>query len=104
MYIIKGFWGEEPAYYIGISPSKLGDLTCVNLSTSIEKATKFNNIDDAIECFSIIDPTLFKVYPVCPVCNKDYDEHPAISRKDNKTKICSECGIKEALDDWRKNI
>lgn len=35
---------------------------------------------------------------VCPKCGKEYSDYPAISREDNKTEICSECGQKEALD------
>ena len=35
---------------------------------------------------------------ICPICGKEYTEHPAISRKDNVTETCPECGIKEALD------
>lgn len=34
---------------------------------------------------------------ICPICNKPYECHPALSRKDNRTEICSLCGIKEAL-------
>ena len=34
---------------------------------------------------------------VCPVCNKEYRGHPAISRKDNSTPICPLCGTREAL-------
>lgn len=34
----------------------------------------------------------------CPICGKNYTGYPALSRKDNKTKICSECGLREALD------
>ena len=34
---------------------------------------------------------------ICPVCGKKYSGYPAISRTDNKTLICSECGTKEAL-------
>ena len=34
----------------------------------------------------------------------DKDDPPAISRKDNKTKICSKCGIGEALMDFIDNI
>ena len=33
----------------------------------------------------------------CPICGQVYTNYPAISREDNKTEICSECGVKEAL-------
>ena len=33
----------------------------------------------------------------CPVCGKWYTEYPAISRMDNRTEICPQCGIIEAL-------
>ena len=33
----------------------------------------------------------------CPKCGKEYTGYPAISRTDNKTEICSECGTAEAL-------
>jgi len=44
-----------------------------------------------------------KKLPVCPLCHKSYFGYPAISRKDNKTKICSECSLKEALQDFIKH-
>jgi len=31
----------------------------------------------------------------CPICKKIYASYPATSRKDNKTLICSDCGMKE---------
>lgn len=33
----------------------------------------------------------------CSYCGKKYTGYPAISRKDNKTEVCPECGTKEAL-------
>lgn len=33
----------------------------------------------------------------CPKCSKYYIGYPALSREDNKTEICPECGIREAL-------
>ena len=33
----------------------------------------------------------------CPKCGKYYTGHPALSRDDNKTEICPECGINEAI-------
>lgn len=38
---------------------------------------------------------------VCPRCAKMYTEFPALSRKDNKTYICSACGMAEAFEDAR---
>lgn len=34
---------------------------------------------------------------LCPKCHKQYSGYPAISREDNKTEICPECGQLEAL-------
>ena len=34
---------------------------------------------------------------ICPWCGKGYTEPPALSRTDNKTDICPECGMMEAL-------
>lgn len=35
---------------------------------------------------------------VCPRCGKTYTEPPAISRADNETPICPDCGTREALE------
>ena len=35
---------------------------------------------------------------VCPKCGAEYQGHPAISRRDNKTPICPDCGTREALE------
>lgn len=37
---------------------------------------------------------------VCPICKTEFIGIGAISRKDNKTEICSECGTKEALENY----
>lgn len=37
---------------------------------------------------------------VCPECGKPLTGYPALSRKDNKTEICSDCGTREALADF----
>lgn len=34
----------------------------------------------------------------CPKCGKCYVGYPALSREDNKTEICPECGIKEVTE------
>ena len=38
----------------------------------------------------------------CPRCGGGLLAHPAISRRDNQTEICSNCGTEEALIDYCK--
>ena len=35
---------------------------------------------------------------VCPLCGKTYEEAPALSRTDNETLICPDCGTRQALE------
>lgn len=35
----------------------------------------------------------------CPICKQRYSEPPALSRRDNKTEICSVCATQEALEE-----
>ena len=35
---------------------------------------------------------------VCPRCGRSFCERPALSRLDNETLICPDCGTREALD------
>ena len=34
---------------------------------------------------------------ICPLCGKSYHGHPAVSREDNLTPICGDCGTRQAL-------
>lgn len=34
---------------------------------------------------------------VCPLCGRNYSDPPALSRVDNATDICPDCGMMEAL-------
>ena len=34
---------------------------------------------------------------ICPECGKEFTGRPALSRKDNETLICPDCGIRQAL-------
>jgi predicted nucleic-acid-binding Zn-ribbon protein len=35
---------------------------------------------------------------VCPLCGNTYAEPPALSRTDNETLICPDCGTRQALE------
>lgn len=36
----------------------------------------------------------------CPNCGRIITDRGALSRKDNKTIVCSKCGLKEAVSDY----
>ena len=36
-------------------------------------------------------------FGICPICGATFTAPPALSRKDGKTNICPDCGIREAL-------
>ena len=36
----------------------------------------------------------------CPRCKEYTTDYPAISRTDNKTEICSACGVEQALEGY----
>lgn len=36
----------------------------------------------------------------CPKCKREYPRLLALSRRDNKTMICDECGTREAMEDF----
>ena len=40
----------------------------------------------------------------CPSCGMISTTYPALSRRDNKTNICSDCGTREALEDWSNHL
>ena len=38
----------------------------------------------------------------CPLCKNEITTWPAISRIDNETDICSDCGLTESLEQWKQ--
>ena len=35
---------------------------------------------------------------ICSICGKAYCDYPALSRTDNKTGICPDCGVVQGLE------
>ena len=62
------------------------DMTGLNISLNLKESEELSYIEK------------------CPRCKKKFDtRYAALSRKDNKTKICSECGTAEALETFSKH-
>lgn len=39
-----------------------------------------------------------KITRVCPLCGREYTGQPALSRTDNETPVCPDCGTRQALE------
>lgn len=98
-----GIW-----FYVGNLDHEKQELPPVNrYSSTILDAKIFDNYDDAMKVARKDIPVdyikwVMKVYD-CPLCGRKYAGYPAISRKDNETEICPDCGTKEALEIAMKN-
>lgn len=101
MYIIKAFLDNHDVYFVKLEKQICwgSDWDVRTCSRTINIATKYKTLEEANKICHSLDKN-FKVYPVCPKCHQDYYGYPAISRKDNKTKICDKCGLTEALTDF----
>jgi len=40
----------------------------------------------------------------CPRCGDPLDRHPALSRADDRTAVCSDCGVEEAIEAMKRNV
>lgn len=101
-YVIKGHLENKDVYYKKTLKEHLWgtEWDVANFSETITESTLFDYSETAEEVCTQIGFADFKVYPVCPMCHEDYSGHPAISRHDNKTKICDKCGLIEALTEF----
>lgn len=104
-FVIKGsvkhiFPDENLAYFVCVKDDVVWNNQIFgvrHVSATIEGATLYDTYQEALDTIQENELHGFMVFPVCPRCHKDYDGHPAISRKDNKTELCSDCGTQEAL-------
>lgn len=80
---------NENGYTITIPENPNVSVHCVDAADILSTATVAKKRDEQKRHIK----TVF-----CPKCGKAYIGYPAMSRTDNKTKICPECGTREALD------
>jgi len=101
-YVIKGIYNSKIVYYVSTELKTYFSLPLRTFAYNIKDATIYNNLDIAVSNCKDLREHTFKVYPVCPMCNIEYSEPPALSRFDNYTEICPTCGTKEALINFIK--
>ena len=103
MFVIKGLYNGSICYYVHSKKDEELGFIVRTFTASIETATKYSSEDLAYKDCDELDEKFFGVFPVCPICGRAYSGYPAISRKDNETKICSDCGMLEALVDFDRH-
>lgn len=97
-YVIEHGHDEFKLYLADFFIKPLGSGAILTCDIDILKAKIYNSYKMAKSDLDFIDDPSLRVLPICPICDKVYETHPATSRKDNKTKICPSCGTREALE------
>lgn len=94
---------QDCEYYLGYGRKNPRHLWAIDEKEHIEiMKTLYNSFSDdkKPEWISMQDIERYEmkmVHKTCPKCGKEYTGRPALSREDNETEICPECGIMEAL-------
>ena len=93
-------------YYVGETDengTRLRSDECY--SSFLVDAKRYDDMDILREELESLPKTLtYKIMELqkCPKCGKEFTEYPAISREDNETEICPECGVREAIEAYQK--
>ena len=101
--VIGVIYGHDIWYYTG-EADKPG-VRISKYSPALADAKRYDD-DTIMDDLELIDQTLTrKILEVmrCPKCGKEFTDHPAISREDNETEICPECGVEEAVERYLQN-
>lgn len=93
-----GIW-----FYIGTQDHEGNDLPATHRYSSLaDDAKVYSSADEAQDDVDNIIPRTYTRWvmtsAVCPTCHRRYVGAPALSRKDNRTAICPDCGTREAIE------
>lgn len=107
-YVIGVIHDHNIWYYVGEKDVDGGLLrTDERYSSFLVDAKRYDDEDILREELESLPKTLtYKILEIqrCPKCKKEFTEYPALSRVDNETEICPECGVREAMEAYCKQI
>ena len=107
-YVIGVIHDKDIWYYVGKYDANSVDLKPnERYSSFLVDAKRYDDEDILREELESLPKTLtYKILELqrCPKCKKEFTEYPALSREDNETEICPECGVREALETYHKAI
>lgn len=87
-------------YYVtghGIGPGTVPTDLSVGESLEILKVVDFKQVFKTSRELTRDELDRYDIHRWCPKCERPYLLYPALSRDDNATHICPECGKNEAL-------
>ena len=106
-YVIGVIHDKDIWYYVGKYDANSVDLKPnERYSSFLVDAKRYDDEDILREELESLPKTLtYKILELqrCPKCKKVFTEPPALSRVDNETEICSECGVREAIEAYVRN-
>ena len=100
-YVIGIICDKDVLYYVGeydCDGKKLRPRE--KYSSSLADAKHYDDIDLLRDDLDLLHESVTrKILEIqrCPKCGKEFTEYPALSREDNETEICPECGVAEAI-------
>ena len=100
-YVISVMHDKDIWYYVGeydVDGKKLEPRQ--KYSSFLVDAKRYDDINLLCDDLDLLHESVTrKIFEIqrCPKCGKEFTEYPALSRVDNETEICSECGVKEAV-------
>lgn len=107
-YVIGIIHDKDIWYYVGEKDENGKKLRAnERYSSFLVDAKRYDDEDILREELESLPKTLtYKIFEIqrCPKCKKEFTGYPAISRSDNETEICSDCGVKEAIEAYQKAI
>lgn len=105
-YVIGIIHDRDIWYYVGeqdFDGKKLKPME--RFSSFLVDAKRYDDMDILREELEgLPQAAAYKLLEIqrCPKCKKEFTEHPALSREDNETEICPECGVREAIEAYQK--
>ena len=98
-YIVTSCYDGTTWFYVG-DKTPTGEIipTAFRFSALLSDAKIFKSEKAANDTALNNIGTRMEEIKKCPKCGKFYFGAPALSRVDNKTNICPDCGIREAME------
>ena len=92
MFLIRAKYSTGNIYYVDTCYYEHKPINTFSFDEN--DAMNFYDYDRAFSMLEDINDSKFEIVKNYPSCKKEIIGYPALSRRDNKTEICSEYGMK----------